>query len=158
MTPLSKVDVLAAWGADREELLKGQAKSPGLPVAPPAPHKRAPNRLPKDPRRFFDPAEGVSHSATPETVQPITLGDLKQLAQNAPVESIPQRATGVKSEIKAGSESSNRASLRDDAFQSARQNVERGTNNATAVQTSKRLARLRGTRPVHNAPQNFKPV
>lgn len=166
MSDLTKAEVLAAWSAGREVLLKGQTSSPGLPVAPnrlpmdPPRHTRAPKRLAKDPRAFFDPMEQASHPGTPESVQPITLGDLIQLKQASAVELMPQRSTGVKTTIKTGGDSRVATKLSDEARRDAALEAGRSTRNATAVrlqQVGKRLARLRGTRPVHNAPQNFHP-
>lgn len=157
MRSLSPVDVRAAWEHGREILLKGQTSSPGLPVAPAAPHKRAPR--PKKP--FFDPVEQASHPGSPEAVQPITLGDLKQLEQASAVEKIPQRAIGVRSAPKVGGNSHAKITTSDEAREAASVKATQSTRNATAVrlqQVGKRLARLRGTRPVQNAPQHFNPV
>lgn len=162
---LSITDVLEAWDTGRELLLKGKTSSPGYPAPPPAPHKRAPNRLPKDPRRFFDPLAEETRPAAPESVQPITQGDLLELKRNSSVEIKPQRATGVKSTLKVGSGSRGASTLRDDAMQ----RIARTTNNAEAVtlqQQGKRLARLQGTAvtgrnratPAMTAPRHFNPA
>jgi hypothetical protein len=157
-------DIRSAWAAGRELLLKGEVSSPGYPAPPPAPHKRAPNRLKTDPRRFFDPVAQESRPAAPESVQPITQGDLLELQRNSAVEKMPQRSTGVKSTLKVGAGLRASASLRDDALQT----IARRTNNAEAVslqQQGKRLARTQGkaigrnrVAPVMNAPRHFDPV
>jgi len=150
-------DVRAAWNHGRELLLKGAASSPGLPLAPSAPHKRAPR-----PRRaFFDPLEQVSHPSAPEVVQPITLGDLQDLKQQSSVELVPQRSTRVKSTIRPGGGSRVRASIVDDARRSAQLRVQQTTRNDTATrlhELGKRVARFQDRRPVQYAPQQFSPT
>jgi hypothetical protein len=149
-------EVWDAWDAGRERLLKGETSSPGLPVAPRAPHFRAPR--PK--RAFFDPVEQASHPGTPEIVQPMTLGDLKQLEQNAPVEKIPQRATGVKSAPRPASGLRVATTTSDEARRSAVLRETQSSHKYTGVlhQIGKRLARKWGTRPVQNVPRHFMPV
>jgi hypothetical protein len=103
-------DVRASWARAREILAKGESSSPGLPLAPPAPHKRAPR-----PRRaFYDPVEQASHPSAPEAVQPITLGDLKQLDQQTSYDKTPQRSTRVRTtqKVSSGSARIRQASLR----------------------------------------------
>ena len=93
-------------------------------------------------------------------MQPITLGDLKKLAQDTPVEKIRQHASGVKSALKAGGESHAAASMTDDFRASAKLREARSPNKylGRLNQVSKRLARLQHRRPVQNAPSNFMPV
>lgn len=103
----------------------------------------------------------MSHAGSPEVVQPITLGDLQQLEQASAVEKIQQRAIGVKSALKVGGGDRAKLTTSDEAREAAQVKATQTTRNATAVrlqQVGKRLARLRGTRPVQHGPQHFNPV
>lgn len=156
MTDLTSGDILNAWERARGKLLKGEVSSPGLPVAPHAPHFRAPR--PK--RAFFDPVEQASHPGTPETVQPLTLGDLQQLEQNSAVQKMPQRSTRVKSAPRASSGSRQKLTTSDDARQAAQLKETMASHKYTGrlQQLGKRVARLQNRRPVQNAPAHFMPV
>jgi hypothetical protein len=75
--------------------------------------------------------EGASHPSAPEPVQPISLGDLKELAQHTSYDKTQQRSTRVKSAMKVSS------------------------GSARIRQASQRLARLQGTRVGNNVSYSY---
>lgn len=126
---LTSQDVLEAWSNGQASLRKGSVSSPGLPVAPRPRNKRAPRPA----NAFWDPVEQANHPSAPESVQPITLGDLQRMEQQSSYDKVQQRSTRVKSAVKSPV-----ASVR-------------------LHQISQKIARLEMKRPVHNLPSHFMP-
>jgi hypothetical protein len=89
----------------------------------------------------------------------MTLGDLEQLKQAAPVEKMPQRSTRVKSAPKATS-GVRSSTLADDMRRAAKLREVRSPHKYVGRlhQVGKRVARLQTRRPVQNVSAHFMPV
>lgn len=87
---LTFADVQYAWAQGQQRLAKGQAASPGLPVAPKAPHQRAPR--PHADELPGLPAEAQNPHGAVYMFKPHRLGDLARLHLQDAVPSTPQRS------------------------------------------------------------------